>query len=710
MKKLGIVNVELGIIIFLFLIINVYSQDFEPAQQKFRIGGQTAPLIYLSGDSTYFKQNNFILGWAWSCGRTMSEALFDNQGHVGNGFSKSVIKNNTNLIICANGIYDAGGGETGSNSQSTCFSPVLRITNESGIINNPKHYIFGFKHIDGETIGSNDVSLKLRTTGSYISSTVPVLDSAWSNNFLYWYDPNGTNSWEPDINTERMFFVINLKRNNPNDNSQDNTPVLKIKLPYQINGVSNYIQFDSLPSSNPNDTFHIRTTINNAYRGIARKWGWQSPGTREFYITRNMLPRDTGNITILAHFGCDNTISHNPKLDINNNGDTIGIQVFYLGNADVNINHLYFATNNAKKLYFGYFDLTIKNAVQDNLNYYTDTSFSNNGIKPFRFNTRDEIGPAYFGAQRYINKLIGNVTTSQSGFPLPNHYYYYTNAPDEWVETHKVWNIWAMPSFKNWFNYNIYSLGLTSGYSSIWGHQVDTLNSGYETYLLNYTSLKYMDTCSFQAYSDIFTDWYSYFRSFQAGYEWFEMAPRFLNQNVVPLYSDKFWWGESFCGSNNGFVKVYEPPDSVMRLVNSIIRPKTGEEMRLCSNIDIILGCKGLLYDREQSDCPDYWFGMGYGQNWYDSLRLDTMSISNFIYSDLVGRDFINQNGDYHFLERYVNFDSSAKVMGVKKDRLYLGRKSPRTETYKIHRWILAVDSTLMSLRLVCWYIKHQKE
>ena len=72
-------------IILLIIIISsiAKAQDIEPTQQRFVIGGDT---LYLSADSSYFKQSNFILGWAWSCGRKMSEAMFDNQAHVGSGY------------------------------------------------------------------------------------------------------------------------------------------------------------------------------------------------------------------------------------------------------------------------------------------------------------------------------------------------------------------------------------------------------------------------------------------------------------------------------------------------------------------------------------------------------------------------------------------------------------------------------------------------
>ena len=136
-----------------------------------------------------------------------------------------MIKNNSRLIICPNNFYDPGSGLTGANSQSMCYSPVLRITNQGAIINNPNHYIFGFKHIDGETIGSSDVSLKLRTTGNYVSPVNAVLDTVWAGDYLYWYsagDPAPV--YSDSINATFMYFVINLKRSEPNEKTRTLKP------------------------------------------------------------------------------------------------------------------------------------------------------------------------------------------------------------------------------------------------------------------------------------------------------------------------------------------------------------------------------------------------------------------------------------------------------------------------------------------------------
>ena len=75
------------IIVFILIVraFMVNAQDYEPEQMPFYF--QNDSTYYLSADSAYFKQDKFILGWAWSSGRKMSEALLCTQAHVGHNYS-----------------------------------------------------------------------------------------------------------------------------------------------------------------------------------------------------------------------------------------------------------------------------------------------------------------------------------------------------------------------------------------------------------------------------------------------------------------------------------------------------------------------------------------------------------------------------------------------------------------------------------------------
>ena len=699
----------------------MHAQDYEPIKLQFKLGDLgdiTKPYVFLSADSGYFKQNNYILGWAWGMGRKITEALFDNSSNVADTFAypKRNIAANTNLIINAPGIHDAGSGSGAANSQSIRYSPVLHIINPETQTNirpsDPRNSIFGFRHIHGEPYGSTDVSLKLDTNGVYKTDTLGVLDSCWSDNALYWYTiklSDNLNAY--DINTAHMYFTINIKRTDLNK-IKDTMPVLRIRLPYNLSGIQNNIRLDSIPDTSAIAFDTIKTTL-GVKRGLSRRLVVAPANTRDIIIRRNMLPNDS-NITISAWFRCDSDYTDfNPYL---NGSGHLGIQVFYLGNLNCQINEIYLATPWARKLYYGAFDSTIKNVMQGNLTYYCSHPFADSGCKPFRFFLRDEIGMSYFGMTRYFNKLIGNITTTQSGIPFPSLYFYNTNSPDDWIETQRIDPLYYAPFFKNFGN-GVGTLGIYSGYKWSYGQNPatdlnDTLNSGYETHLRNNWSLNYARSIS----DSLFIA-----NGINASlcYQVTEELSRYWNvfkQNLIPLYANKPWWGESFVGSNI----VYATTNCRDSLINDTTtirvcdtvgvfsdynRVKTGEEIKLGVWFDIILSCKGLLYDRDEGSFPFY--GLGRGQAYYLSKRLDTLNNFSFIYNDSVGSDFFNPKGDYdNILKRWIPLQNTTSAMEVDSNRVYLGRKSPRVELYKIHNWVKANDTTLMNLRLACWYGK----
>jgi len=137
-------------LIFILLIsyLTASAQDIEPTQIKFKLGQNTT---YLSGDSSYFKQYHFMLGWAWGYGWKMSECLYDNQAHISTNYQKSWIKDSSLLIICSDSIYNKYGLYAVSNAQSLVYSPVLQIINPESQTNiranDPHNAIFGFKNI-----------------------------------------------------------------------------------------------------------------------------------------------------------------------------------------------------------------------------------------------------------------------------------------------------------------------------------------------------------------------------------------------------------------------------------------------------------------------------------------------------------------------------------------------------------------------------------
>jgi hypothetical protein len=79
------------------------------------------------------------------------------------------------------------------------------------------------------------------------------------------------------------------------------------------------------------------------------------------------------------------------------------------------------------------------------INYYTSSSFTQRGIKPVRFYTRDEGNPAYWEMQRYFNKLTdrnGTASEAQWYFDLYNTY---VNPKDYWRSFAKLLNFTSVP-------------------------------------------------------------------------------------------------------------------------------------------------------------------------------------------------------------------------------------------------------------------------
>ena len=67
--------------IFLILLFinlsSLSSQTVEPVQHKFNFLGNSNYL--LSSDSSYFKQDKFMIGWHWGSGKKISKSLLINQ-------------------------------------------------------------------------------------------------------------------------------------------------------------------------------------------------------------------------------------------------------------------------------------------------------------------------------------------------------------------------------------------------------------------------------------------------------------------------------------------------------------------------------------------------------------------------------------------------------------------------------------------------------
>lgn len=181
------------------------------------------------------------------------------------------------------------------------------------------------------------------------------------------------------------------------------------------------------------------------------------------------------------------------------------------------------------------------------------------------------------------------------------------------------------------------------------------------------------------------------------------------------LYSDKPWWSHNYVVGNWDLhpkqVIINGIPTTKYFAGLGNCRPQTGEEVRLIQWESLIYGAKGLTYDC-WNDSLDYerrnkdrtlGFLNGWDKNKFDTAPFDEMLNGN---DPMFGVDFIPETDTATMIHKYMDFDSTANHLGVPKDRIYYGRKSPKIEMFKTHSWIRANDNLLMDLRLVSAFSK----
>lgn len=172
------------IVIFLALsAINLFSQDIEPPRHKFRwgVGGSD---IYLSNDSTYFKQRNVLLGWHWGAPRRISEALLASQNDAYRTVNAEELTDSCDAIVKPEGYTHAVGGEI-LNARAFQYEPTLNINpndplklnKRSGDTTRP---IFGFLNRRGRVLTNpGDPNFnRLILQGDSLRNQV-VLSEAW---------------------------------------------------------------------------------------------------------------------------------------------------------------------------------------------------------------------------------------------------------------------------------------------------------------------------------------------------------------------------------------------------------------------------------------------------------------------------------------------------------------------------------------------------
>ena len=425
MKKLGIRVWGLGIIIFIISVLNIYSQDNDPFQYPFRYNQN--PNYYISSDSINFTQNKFAFGFIWSGDYRQNNALkfnmFQNIWNDMTANPASFYNPNTDVIVQIPRVSWGGGAFFPCQTESFQYCPVLKITNRGDFysrLNDTCHSIFGFSNIDPNIqITNSDIRLQLYKSSSY---TNPVLSNPWMSYGLRRYKTLDIDTTSSDVEYTpptleyglkgnkwdggQFYFSINLRRLDPNDNSMSDDTILSIQLPYKtIYNDSNYIRFTMVPSPIANDTIAIIST-KNYYKGCVQNLDSVFPKPNEFFITKNMLPLNSKDITISARFEMSDSSNNNPLLLGYGYTQTLGIVSevginvdYYSGvnSCDLGIRWMRIETPVAQDLHRGRFDSSLVFRVQKMLDSMSTSDYKNRGVRPFRVYLRDEQGPLGWG-------------------------------------------------------------------------------------------------------------------------------------------------------------------------------------------------------------------------------------------------------------------------------------------------------------------------
>lgn len=284
-----------------------------------------------------------------------------------------------------------------------------------------------------------------------------ILSNPWPSSIMYYKED--TNQVINRDFTGRSFYIsINLRRY-LNSTASDDTPVLKLKVPYvywdkvgsKDTNITRYAVFESVPSTTNNDT----TTLQNNYGSI---WNLiaTNPSNKpdSIIITRKMLPTGTNDITISGYLNFAGLLSpiNNPS-NINRNHklksiplatgvkdfiDSLKIEVTYLDtNTAVAIDWVKFETPNARKINQGFYDENIAESVQNDLDYFSQSKYADNNIKPKRWIVHVEGSPVNWEAERHFRKIVGDVTTGAVGGSLASHWDEYLGNADKPKQTTK---------------------------------------------------------------------------------------------------------------------------------------------------------------------------------------------------------------------------------------------------------------------------------
>ncbi len=195
------------IYIYLFAIAiftNIYAQDKEPTQVKFRFPAVSSDSVYLSQDSSYFKQDKFMLGVHWGGSEKISKALRINHKdcYSYHNMIDDPIYNSTYMTVRSviNDAIDSLKYYTHCDNatqliraKAVQYEPTLQINSANMLTPDINTYdntnpIFGFKYIRGRVENdTTDHRSRLVLTGDSLDGQV-VLEGLNYKNIFANYD------------------------------------------------------------------------------------------------------------------------------------------------------------------------------------------------------------------------------------------------------------------------------------------------------------------------------------------------------------------------------------------------------------------------------------------------------------------------------------------------------------------------------------------
>lgn len=757
--------------LFIFIIaltaIPLFSQKL-PDQVQIHYDGTNR---YLQNHIDFqYPSNTYFLGWHWFSGKYMTKALGMNTIHdmiqdwtndLNNPKYKTTgaYSDSCRLIILSSWISHDRPGWNPRNARALHFNPIVKSNEFNDTTFDATNGFIGFQYINPTTsVNGRSLVLDKMTTDTGIvlknnfladrfnfDSSIPTIpnDTTGQNDILndtllgtYFFVTR------PDLNSEDLYFSINLRRIDELDTLTDYTTVLKIRLPYvttkdTLDSVkTGFVKFASIPSNRLNDTINL-----NNNRGIIRK-DVASNNVTQIDIKRVMLPKGNANDKDITLFGkisfnsADNSSLHsnyyfkgfNDSL-LRKSGnliDLLKIEVEYTKQSSLAVNWLRIETRPAMDMYRGKWDSLIINKIQMDLNGITADSsiFKQRGIKPFRWYLKDEYTLDYWATNRYFYKLIGPVFTSEHGPEYCNLHASYFGTQEGWHAQHGYQAYQSVPYTQYGYKDEGESakpkyFGLLGGWNNKNAKYVDF---NYEMAIdpdrlgiiqsLNPSEniFNILNNCTETEYYNYFANIYLFFVSDLAWYEHNLYNHFYKKISNSFLFREQPWWGQYFqlAGLN------YYISGTDTTFITEHFRPKTGEEIRSFIDNLLIMGAKGVMVDGEEINystirmtMPQYYLE--------DTLHIDTNDIKvnngyDFLRNDNLGSDYLRDtlylrdyNGNVRDIGKYYNLDTISTYLGVPRNKVYIGSKSSRMEAKKEYDKINFNSSTLMKLRLQSW-------